>query len=372
MKAGILAGIAALSGVASTTESQQAQAASETYGMSVGYSDNSLFADDPADAESAAIKIVQMGGNVGRIFYPLNKNTAWENYAQRTCNAFQAASDHGLQLVVAFRGYDEAGSGYVPRTPSEIKQFATTAASIIWTVASKKDGSHPGGCVPGYNNFTFEGINEINNDAPFNRNLGANTPYQAAMIDFRLSRALKKEAAKPEIQANVSFGEALAAGNQDPVSFINDEGQAAKKLGLKIEYDFIDIHPYPKDPTVDPSLTMQNLYKPAKDSISTNFPGADLVWGEVGVNTVNPPASEAAAYNPPVSNNLGVSESTQAKYITNVLKTAASEGSPWVTLFDVKDDGGGSMRSSGEYYVSGGPKSSQPAVRYQIGKYTGR
>jgi hypothetical protein len=370
IKTGISAGVLVLAATAASAK--PASAAEKSAGSTeVGFSDNNIFNRDPAAAESVAQKIQQMGGNVVRIFYPLNKDTAWENYQNETCNAFKAAYDHQLQPIVAFRGYD-GSPGYVPYSRKEITQFATTAASIIWTVASNKDARHPGGCVPEQKSFVFEGINEINNSSPFNRNLGVNTPVQALRIDSALSRALRKTAARPEIQATVSFGEALAAGNHDPIKFMNDQAQVSTKPGLNVQYDFVDIHPYSKDPTADPSLTMQALYKPALDSINTLSPGAKLVWGEIGVNTINPPASEAANYSPPVSNTVGVSETTQVKYITNILKTAASEGTPWVTLFGTQDDGSGSMPSSGEDYVSGKPKTSKPFIRYQIGKYTGR
>jgi hypothetical protein len=160
--------------------------------------------------------------------------------------------------------------------------------------------------------------------------------------------------------------------NHDAVGFLTAEGQAAKALKLKNPYDFIDIHPYPKDPTADPSVTMNNLYGPVTDIIDDYFPGSELAWGEVGINTINPPAAESVDYQPPVSMNIGVSETTQAKYITNVLKTAAAEGTPWVTIFNVQDDGSGSMPSAGVFYKNGKPKSSQPAVRYRIGQNTGR
>lgn len=370
IKAGIAIGILALSTAATTTESQSAQAASKAPGIErVGFSTNDLFNQNLAEAETVAAKIQAMGGTAVRIFYTLNKNTAWQNYAQETCNAFQAAYDHQLQPIVTFRGYDESGPGYVPQSPTEIKQLGTTAASIIWTVASNKDSQHPGGCVPGQKNFIFEGINEINNGYPFNRNLGVNTPAQALMIDSKLSQALKKEAARPEIQANVTFGEALAVGNHDVVGFLNSQAQFEIDLKLNNPYDFIDVHPYPKNPTDDPSITMANLYPTLSKLINNSFHGAKLVWGEIGVNTTDPPTAEAANYTPPVSHILGVSEATQVKYITNVLKTAAAEGTPWVTLFDVQDDGNGSMPSSGEYYVSGTPKSSLGPIAYRLRQY---
>jgi hypothetical protein len=371
LKAASLAGLAALAGVP-ITASKADIASANSYGIGlVGFSDNDLFNDDQDQAEAVASKIEAMGGTAARIFYPLNKDTAWENYANRTCNAARAAYDHHLQLIISFVGYNALGRGYVPSTPTEITQATTTAGSLLWTMGSKKDANHPGGCAPQQKNFIFEGINEINNDT-FNQTLNEETPAQAAQLDYRLAKRLKKEAARPEIGGTVSYGESLAAGNHDPLQFISQEGAAAKKLGLKIKYDFIDIHPYPADPTADPSLTMQSLYQSAKDTIATAFPGAKLVWGEVGVNTINPPAAEAGSYTPPVSTSLGVSETSQAKYINNILKTAASEGTPWVTLFDVQDDGGKTMPSSGLFYISGKPKSSQPAVRYQIGKYTNR
>lgn len=366
LKAGILLGVACLAGAASVSKNN-ADAAPKASGIGkVGFTDSSIFNKDLAMAEATATRIAQMGGTAIRFIYPLNKGTAWENYSQETCNAFQAAHDHNLQPIVTFQGFDENGPGYVPRSNTEIKHFSTTAASIIWTVASKKDGQHPGGCVPDQNRFIFEGINEINNGVPFNSSLGVNTPAEAALMDHQLSIALRREAAKPEIQATVSFGESLAASNHDPIQFLNDEALAATKLGLKLKYDFIDIHPYPKGPTTDPSLTMQALYQPAKDAISNLSPGAELVWGEIGVNTVDPPAIDATGYTSPVSHSIGVNESTQVKYITNVLKTAAAEVTPWVTLFDVQDDGSGSMPSSGLYYVNGQPKTSMGPIVYRI------
>jgi len=335
----------------------------------VGISTNDIFTDNLDKAEAAAQQIEDLGATAVRFFYTLNKGTAWQNYTQETCNAFQAAYDHHLQPIVAFRGYDEDGPGYVPSSPTEMRQFNTTAASIIWTVASNKDAQHPGGCVPQQKNFIFEGINEINADPPFNRYLDANTPVQALIMDSRLSRTLKKEAARPEIQATVSFGESLSVGSHDVLGFLKAQAQAETDLNIQNPYDFIDVHPYPKNPTDDPSITMANLDKPINDLLNSSFPGTKLVWGEIGVETVDPPASEASAYSPPVSHAIGVSESTQAKYITNFLKTAATEGSPWVTLFGLQDDGNGSTPSSGEYYVSGNPKSSEPAIKYQIGKY---
>jgi hypothetical protein len=372
LKAGIMLGVAGLVSAAGTSKNT-AEAASESYGISlVGFTDNSMFTENLADAEASATRIQQMGGTSIRIAYPLNKDTAWENYAKETCNVFQAAHDHGLQPIITFRGVD-GQPGYIPQSQTEIKHFKAVIGGIMWTVASKKDNKHPGGCVPGQTVFTFEGPNEINNHSPeFNRNYGINTPVQAAKIDYQLSKFVKKEAARPEIQATAYYGESLSAANNDPIQHLRDEAQAAKKLGYEINLDFVDIHPYPKDPTADPSLTMQALYQPAKEAINELSPGAELVWGEIGVNTTNPPSSEATAYSQPVLGTRGVSEATQVKYITNVLKTAASEGTDWVTLFDVQDDGSGNMPSSGEFYVSGKPKSSQPGIRYQIGKYTGR
>jgi hypothetical protein len=372
MKAGILAGVAALAGVAVTAESRPAEAASKDTGIGlVGFSDNEIFTEDRDQAEGTAAKIQMMGGNAVRIFYPLNKNTAWENYAKKTCNAFQAAYDHGLQPIVTFDGYDESGLGYVPTSNKEVKQFITTASSIIWTVGSNKAPGLPGGCVPGVKHFIFEGMNEINNPT-FNRKLSDQTPAQTIAMDYKFSKALKREAARPEIGGSVEFGVSLAVANHDAVGFLNAEGQAEKAMKLKNPYDFIDVHPYPKDPTADPSVTMNNLYGPLTDAIDSYFPGSELAWGEIGINTVNPPTAESGDYQPPVSLKIGVSEATQVKYITNVLKTAAAEGTPWVTIFNVQDDGGGSMPSAGVFYKDGSPKSSLAAVRYRIGQNTGR
>lgn len=372
LKAGILAGVAAVAGVAATAESPSATAASKDSGIGlVGFSDNDIFTESHDQAEATAAKIQMMGGNAIRIFYPLNKNTAWENYADKTCNALQAAYDHGLQPIITFNGYDENGLGYVPTSNKEVKQFITTASSIIWTVASNSGPGRPGGCEPGVKHFIFEGINEINNPT-FNRKLSGQTPAQTIAMDSKLARVLKREAARPEIGASVEFGEALAAANHDVAGFLSAEGAAEKSLKLQNPYDFIDVHPYPKNPTDDPSSVMRDLEGPVTDLIDEYFPGAALDWGEVGVNTVNPPAGESADYQPPVSLNIGVNEATQARYITNFLKTAAAEGTPWVTIFNVQDDGGGSMPSAGMFYKDGKPKSSQPAIRYRIGQNTGR
>jgi hypothetical protein len=378
MKASILAGAAALGGAAVTAVSHPASAAENTTPtMDVGFSTNRIFDKDLSKAEAIAQQIQSMGGTVVRIFYPLNKNTAWENYRQETCNAVQAAYDHGLQPIFTFVGYDLNGRAYVPETNTEIRQFATTEASIFWNVASNKDGAHPGGCVPQAKHWIIEGINEPNND-DFNRDLGDQTPAQMLQLDARLSEALKKEAAKPEIGATVEYGEALAVGNHDVVKYLSDQAQAKADKGINNPYDFIDIHAYPKDPTADPSETMKKLYGPIKFILNQSFKGSELVWGEEGVNTTtNPLAPDIYYYNWLPSRVNGVSEATQAKYMTNILKTASQEGSPWVTFFSVQDDGGGSMVSSGVFYNGPDPehptpKSSQPAIRYQIGKYTGR
>lgn len=370
LKAGIMAGTTLMAALGVPTNPGPAQAAKRTAGIErVGISTNEVFTDNLQEAEDAAQKIEDLGATAVRFFYPLNKGTAWQNYRLETCNAFRAAYDHHLQPIVAFVGFDKSGRGYVPSSTTEIQQFITTAGSILWTVASNKDSQHPGGCVPEQKHFMIEGINEINNEPAFNRDVGSQTPAQAIIIDSRLSKALKKEAARPEIDATVEFGEALAVGNQDVVGFLRAEGQERVVKGLDNPYDFIDVHPYPKDPTADPSVTMTKLYGPLKQAINTGFPGTALDWGEVGTNTLDPPADIAEAYSPPVPKTLGVSETTQARYITRVLKTAASEGTSWVTFFGLQDDGIGSMPSSGEYYADGSAKDSLPAIRRQINKY---
>ena len=335
----------------------------------LGFSTNDIFTDDLAEAENTAQQIQKMGGTAVRIFYILNKNTAWENYRERTCNAFQAAHDHDLQPIVTFVGYDEDGRGYMPTSKKEVKQFITTASSIIWTVASNKGPGRPGGCVPDQKHFIIEGPNEPNNDL-FNRGLNTQTPVTSLATDIKASQALKNEAARPEIGATVEYGESLAVGNRDITSYLQQQDQALEESEQPNPYDFVDEHPYPKNPIDDPSQTMRNL-KTSFNSLN-NFKKTQLVFGEYAVNTINPPAAEANGYNPPVSSTVGVSEATQVKFISNFLKVAAEMDTPWVTLFNVQDDGGGQMSSSGEYYVDGTPKSSQPAIRYQIGKYTGR
>jgi hypothetical protein len=373
LKVGMLAGIAAVAGLAATAKSNPAEAASAyTPGIEdVGFTTSRMFNENLEEAETTAEQIQRMGGTVVRIFYPLNKGTAWQNYHTETCNALKAAYDHQLEPIITFLGYDENGLGYVPRTNKQIKQFITTAASILWTAASKKDSENPGGCVQGLKNYKFEGINEINYTT-FNRSLDDQTPAQALANDARLSKAIKKEAAKPEIDVHVEFGEALSVGSHDVIGFLTRQGQTAKNLRIKNPYDFVDIHPYPKNPTDDPSITMTKLNEPLNQLIDTYFPGTERVWGEVGINTSNIPSIEANGYETGVPDNIAVSESTQTRYVTNILKTAAAQETPWITFYSVQDDGGGSMPSAGSFYVSGRPKGNQPAIRYQIGKYTGR
>lgn len=372
LAAGIVAASCAIgmaSALAATAKGGQRANKISSSSEFVGVSTNDIFTENSSDANLAAQQIENLGANAVRIFYPLNKGTAWENYHDKLCNAAQAAYSHNLQLIISFVGYDSQGHGYYPQSKLEVRQFATTAASIEWALASDKDASHPGGCVPQQKNLFFEGINE-ENYRYFNRYLSDKTPAQALAMNSVLATTLRKEASKPEIRAHITFAESLSAGNNSPVEFLIAEAQAEKNLGIDNPYNEIEIHPYPPNITDDPTAIMASLIARANPVITQSFSGSQLTFGEYGVNTTNPPLSIANTYTPPVSSNLGVSESTQVKYIRNYLK--ASAGMPMITLLDAKDDGGGFMPSSGEYYTNGQTKTSFGAIRYAIGKYTGR
>jgi hypothetical protein len=89
----------------------------------IAVSSNDIFNDDEGVANEAAQEIEDLGANAVRIFYPVNKDTAWENYHDSLCNAARAAYTHNLQLIITFNGYDSNGLGYYPTTLKEQKQF---------------------------------------------------------------------------------------------------------------------------------------------------------------------------------------------------------------------------------------------------------
>src|SRR5690348_8594145 len=109
-----LAGCAlSMLGVLPTQASGESASSASTGNSLVGISTNDILTADAKEADQAAAQIQQLGATAVRVFYYINKGTAWDNYKLEVCNAAQAAEAHNLQLIVAFEGVDN-GLGYYP------------------------------------------------------------------------------------------------------------------------------------------------------------------------------------------------------------------------------------------------------------------
>lgn len=321
-----------------------------------------IYTNDPVVADAAAQEVADTGANAIRFFYKVNRGTAWDAYKSTVCTAVNAAIKYNLQPIISFEGVDSRGLGYYPTSRTEVRQFVTTAASVFWDLASSN------GCAPDQKRWIFE-VNEANND-DFNRYQSANTPAQTIQLDSKISSTLKRDAAKPEINATVAYADSIAEGNHNGPAFLEAQGEALNSQGLKNPYDYIWDHPYSSNPSSSPAATMTRDFTSMKATMSKYFKTSQFGYGEWTINTA--PSTKLLGQYSPNSMKIGVSETTRSNYVKTYFTLAEQQGANSVDLFDLNDSGSGSMPSAGELRIDGTQKASYEPDSDLIKNYTGR
>ncbi len=259
------------------------------------------------------------------------------------------------------------GSATTPLTPDTRAQFAAYVAAIVRDVPAIRDVVV--GNEPNLNRFWLPQFDESGGNA-------------AAPAYFALLAEVYDAAKAVEEEVRI-WGGALAPRGIDrpgtgrdthsPTTFLRDLGTAYRASGREEPpLDGFAFHPYPAssseppDEPTDPASTSilmadyEEKLRPLLDEALG--PGIPVLYSELGVETVIPPAKvalyEGAEPGRPVD------EATQADFYRRATELAAcQENVAGVLLFHSHDEPALTGFQSGVYYVDGTKKSSFTPVR---------
>jgi len=259
------------------------------------------------------------------------------------------------------------GSATTPLTPDTRAQFAAYVAAIVRDVPAIRDVVV--GNEPNLNRFWLPQFDESGGNA-------------AAPAYFALLAEVYDTAKAVEEEVRI-WGGALAPRGIDrpgtgrdthsPTTFLRDLGTAYRASGREEPpLDGFAFHPYPAssseppDEPTDPASTSilmadyEEKLRPLLDEALG--PGIPVLYSELGVETVIPPAKvalyEGAEPGRPVD------EATQADFYRRAIELAAcQENVAGVLLFHSHDEPALTGFQSGVYYVDGTKKSSFTPVR---------
>lgn len=273
-------------------------------------------------------------------------------------NAEAAAQDAGLNLeMAAYPCPREKCSGNAtPTRQWERGKFTNWLAWIIYhsTVNDYTVGNEP--------NTSYFWANQDNPGKDYERLLASS--YDAA----------KKAGEATGRNISVAGGATAARGTTSTLDFIAQMGQAYRdSFRQKPIMDAWVHHPYPDNSSQAPSVTHQSNndigvadYPKMVTALGRAFDGTaqagsklPIIYGEFGVQTIEP-ANKLQLYSGSESvNTLPVTEATQVRYYIQAMGMAACQPNvTTLTIFEAKDEQNLNDWQSGLYYTNGQPKSS--------------
>ena len=260
-----------------------------------------------------------------------------------------------------------AGSATTPLTPEARAQFAAYVAAIVRDVPTIRDVIV--GNEPNLNRFWLPQFDEAG------KNVAA--PAYLALLAEVYDKA--KEA---DEQVTIWGGALAPRGIDRPgtgrdthsaTTFIRDLGVAYRASGREEPpLDGFAFHPYPESSDAPPdvptnpdskAILMADYEEKLRPLLDEAFgPGIPVLYSELGVETVIPPA-KAALYEGEEPGRA-VDEATQADFYRRAIQLAAcQENVAGLLLFHSHDEPALTGFQSGVYYVDGTEKSSLDPVR---------
>jgi len=260
-----------------------------------------------------------------------------------------------------------AGSATTPLTPEARAQFAAYVAAIVRDVPTIRDVIV--GNEPNLNRFWLPQFDEAG------KNVAA--PAYLALLAEVYDKA--KEA---DEQVTIWGGALAPRGIDRPgtgrdthsaTTFIRDLGVAYRASGREEPpLDGFAFHPYPESSDAPPdvptnpdskAILMADYEEKLRPLLDEAFgPGIPVLYSELGVETVIPPA-KAALYEGEEPGRP-VDEATQADFYRRAIQLAAcQENVAGLLLFHSHDEPALTGFQSGVYYVDGTEKSSLDPVR---------
>jgi len=275
-----------------------------------------------------------------------------------------AARADGLRIFLAVY---QPGSATTPLTPESRAQFAGYVAAIVTDVPTLRDVIV--GNEPNLNRFWLPQFDEAGN------NLAA--PAYFALL------AEVYDAAKAVAEEVKIWGGALAPRGIDrpgtgrdthsPTTFLRDLGAAYRASGRpEPPFDGFAYHPYPESSSEPPdeatgpastSILMADYEEKLRPLLDEYFgPGIPVLYSELGVETVIPPAKAPLYEGEEPGRPVG--EAVQADYYRRAIELAACQANvAGLLLFHSHDEPALTGFQSGVYYVDGTPKASFEPVR---------
>jgi hypothetical protein len=266
-----------------------------------------------------------------------------------------------------FVGVYQPGSSTTPLTAEARKQFASYTAALVRAVPEIQDVIV--GNEPNLNRFWLPQFDAAGADV-------------AAPAYFALLAEVYDAVKRADGSVTV-WGGALAPrgidrpntgrDTQSPTAFIRELGAAYRASGRDTPpLDGFAYHPYPPSSRIPPdrpsdpassSILMADYEEKLRPLLDEAFgPGLPVLYSELGVETVIPPAKRALYTGTEPGQPVG--EATQADYYRRAIELAACQESvAGLLLFHAQDEPDLRGFQSGVYYVDGSRKSSFEPVR---------